>query len=394
MPITTVADLDLKGKRVFVRVDFNVPLDENSHIIDDTRIRAALPTINYILDHDGIPILSSHLGRPKGKRDPRASLAPVAERLVKILDRKIVFAADCIGEDTKRLAQGLKPGDVMLLENTRFHPGEKSNDPEFAKELAALADLYVNDAFGAAHRAHASVVGVPRHFEKPAAGFLVEKEVKYLGGLLKDPPRPLVAIIGGAKVSTKMPVLANLVKRVEHLIIGGRMCFTFYKAKQYSIGATAYEEEFIGEVTKLLDNKQLYLPDDIVVAKDAQAGVPTEVVPAAHIPEGVKGVDIGPRSRERIRAFIAEARSIVWNGPLGIFEIDEFAHGTAAIAEAMAQATARGATTVAGGGETVAALKKFHVADKITHVSTGGGASLEFLEGKVLPGIEALGDGS
>lgn len=386
----SVKDLDLKDKRVFVRVDFNVPIDDDGRIMDDTRIRASLPTIQYIIEHGGIPILASHLGNPKGEPDSKLSLAPVAERLMQLLNQKIVFAPDCIGDDTQRMARSLKPGDIMFLENTRFHAREKGNDPDFSKQLATLADLYVNDAFGTAHRAHASVVGVALNFENAACGLLMEKEITYLGKVLRDPERPLVAIIGGSKVSTKMHVLFNLVNKVEHLVVGGRMCFTFYRAKQYTIGDTRYERDLVDDVEELLGYRRLYLPDDIVVVTDAKPGVPTKVVPAAHIPHYVKGVDIGPKTREEITRFIKEAKTIVWNGPMGIFEIDDFSHGTAAVAHAMAEATARGATTIAGGGETIAALKKFGVIDKMSHVSTGGGASLEFLEGKLLPGIKVL----
>jgi phosphoglycerate kinase len=280
----------------------------------------------------------------------------------------------------------------MLLENTRFHDEEKNNDQDFARNLASLADLYVNDAFGTAHRSHATVVSLPKLFDTPACGFLMEKEIHYLGGLLHDPARPFLAIIGGSKVSTKMHVLFNLVNKVEHLVVGGRMCFTFYRAKQYTIGDTRYERDLVDDVEELLGYRRLYLPDDIVVVTDAKPGVPVKIVPAAHIPHYVKGVDIGPKTREEIRQFIKEANTIVWNGPMGIFEIDDFAGGTEAVALAMAEATERGATTVIGGGETIAACRKFRVLDKMSHVSTGGGASLEFLEGKMLPGIKALKD--
>jgi len=386
----SLKDLDVRDKRVLVRVDFNVPLGDDGKIMDDTRIRASLPTIKYIIEQGGIPVLVSHLGNPKGEPDPKLSLAPVAERLMQLLNRKIVFAPDCIGDDVNGMAKSLKAGDVMLLENTRFHAREKGNDPDFSKQIAALGDLYVNDAFGTAHRAHASVVGVAAYFENAACGLLMEKEIEYLGKVLKNPERPLLAIIGGSKVSTKMHVLFNLVNKVEHLVVGGRMCFTFFRAKQYTIGDTRYERDLVDDVEELLGYRRLYLPDDIVVVTDAKPGIPTKVVPAAHIPHYVKGVDIGPKTREQITQFIKEAKTIVWNGPMGIFEIDDFSHGTAAVAHAMAEATEQGATTIAGGGETIAALKKFGLMDKISHVSTGGGATLEFLEGKLLPGIRVL----
>jgi 3-phosphoglycerate kinase len=388
----TIKDLQVDGKRVFVRVDFNVPLDDKGHITDDTRIRASLPTIKYIIEHGGIPILASHLGRPKGKADPKLSLMPVAQRLVKLLDRKVVFSRDCIGEETKKLAQNLNPGDVMLLENTRFHEEEKKNDPAFAQELASLADLYVNDAFGTAHRAHATVVGVAEHFNVPVCGFLMAKEIEYLDAAITNPQRPLLAIIGGAKVSTKMGVLKNLLHVVDHLAIGGGMSYTFYKTKGYSIGNSLCEDEFLEEARTLIDNDKLYVPVDTVVCKEPKAGAVITNVDAGAIQEGYTGVDIGENARVDITGLTVHAQTIVWNGPMGIFEIDEFAHGTAAVARAMAVATERGATTIAGGGETIAALKKFGVISKISHVSTGGGASLEFLEGKTLPGIKALKD--
>jgi len=367
----SVKDLDLAGKKVFLRVDFNVPLDENLNIRDDTRIKAALPTIKYIIDKGGIPIIASHLGRPKGKIDAKLSLEPVAHRLEMLLNSKVQFAHDCIGEEVTKMVDGLKPGDVLLLENLRFHIEEKNNDANFARELASLADLYVNDAFGAAHRAHASVAGIAQNFDSPAGGFLIEKELQYLDSALKDPKRPLLAIIGGAKVSTKIGVIKNLANTVDNLVIGGGMCFTFYKAKGYAIGKS-------------------FLPVDILVASKAEAGSATENVEATAIPQDKMGVDIGAKSVADIIDFIKEAKTIVWNGPMGIFEIDGFARGTEFVAKAVATATKAGAVSIVGGGDTISALKKFNLVDAVSHASTGGGASLEYLEGKELPGIKVL----
>jgi phosphoglycerate kinase len=388
----SVKDLDVKGKKIFIRVDFNVPLDEGLHITDDTRIRAALPTIKYVLEQGGIPILASHLGRPKGSYDTRLSLKPVAERLVKLLDRKIVFADDCVGDEVKKIVDNLKPGDILLLENTRFHPEEKTNDPEFSRKLASLADLYVNDAFGTAHRAHASVVGVAAAFENPACGLLMEKEITYLGNVLKNPRRPLIAIIGGAKVSTKIGIIKNLLQNVDKLIIGGGMCYTFYKAKGYQIGTSLCEADFIMPAKELLDSEKIYLPVDVVVAREVKAGAATQTVGASEMPVDHAGVDVGEKSRQDIGSEIEKAQTIVWNGPLGIFEIDEFAGGTQAIALAVARATEKGAVSIVGGGDTIAALRKFRTIDKVSHASTGGGATLEFLEGKEMPGINILKD--
>jgi len=346
----------------------------------------------YILKQGGIPILASHLGRPKGSYDPKLSLKPVAERLVKLLDRKVVFAPDCVGEEVKKLSDSLKPGDILLLENTRFHVEEKTNDPGFARDLASLADRYVNDAFGTAHRAHASVVGVAANFDDPACGFLMEKEITYLGNVMKDPKRPLMAIIGGAKVSTKIGVIKNLLHVVDRLIIGGGMCYTFYRAKGYQIGTSLCEADFIAAAKELLDSEKIYLPVDVVVAREVKAGAATQTVDASGMPADHAGVDIGERSQQDIMTEIEKAQTIVWNGPLGIFEIDGFARGTRAVAQAVVRATERGAVSVVGGGDTIAALCKFRMVDKVSHASTGGGASLEFLEGKEMPGIKILKD--
>ncbi len=383
-------DLDLAGKRVFLRVDFNVPLDENLNIQDDTRIKAALPTIKYIIDKGGMPIIASHLGRPKGKVDAKLTLESVAHRLEMLLNSKVQFARDCIGDDVKKMSGDLKPGDALLLENLRFHIEEKNNDTHFASELASLADLYVNDAFGAAHRAHASVAAIAHNFEDPAAGFLMEKELQYLDGALKNPKRPLLAIIGGAKVSTKIGVIKNLLNIVDHLVVGGGMCFTFYKAKGYGIGKSLCEDELLYEAKTALNNPKLYLPVDVLVAKEAKAGSEVQNVEAAAIPEDWTGVDIGAKSVADIIDLIKEAKTIVWNGPMGIFEIDGFARGTEFVARAVATATKAGAVSIAGGGDTIAALKKFNLAGGVSHASTGGGASLEYLEGKELPGVKAL----
>lgn len=386
----SVRDLELAGKKVFLRVDFNVPFDENLNIADDTRIKAALPTIKYIIDSGGIPIIASHLGRPKGKVDAKLSLEPVTHRLEMLLDRKVSFAPDCIGDEVKKMVAGLRPGDVLLLENLRFHIEETKNDEGFASELASLADLYVDDAFGAAHRAHASVAGIAYNFASPAAGMLMEQELQYLDGALRDPKRPLLAIIGGAKVSTKIGVIQNLLKIVDNLVIGGGMCFTFYKAKGLNIGKSLCEDEFLQEAKAVLGNSKMYLPDDVLVAKEAETGTPVQTVAADAIPDDHLGVDIGAKSVAKIIDFIKEAKTIVWNGPMGIFEINAFARGTEFVAKAVATATKAGAISIVGGGDTISALKKFNLLDAVSHASTGGGASLEYLEGKQLPGIEAL----
>jgi phosphoglycerate kinase len=386
----SVKDLDLKNKKVFVRVDFNVPLDEQLNITDDTRIKAALPTINYILEQGGIPILASHLGRPKGKRDSKLSLAPVAKKLGELLNRTVMFAQDCVGAEVKKMAADLQQGDVLLLENTRFHPEEKDNDPGFSKELASLADLYVDDAFGSAHRAHASVEGIAHCFDDPACGLLMEKEIQYLEKAVKNPRRPVLALIGGAKVSTKIGVIKNLLHVVDNLVIGGGMCFTFFKAKGYTIGKSLCEDEFLEEAKNLVVEKKIYLPTDIVVAQEPKAGSPTQTVAASGIPDEQYGVDIGEKSMRDIQKLIQQAQTIVWNGPMGIFEIDDFAKGTKTTAQSIADATSAGAISIVGGGDTIAALSKFKLLDKVSHASTGGGASLEFLEGKELPGIKVL----
>jgi phosphoglycerate kinase len=390
MPKLTVKDLDLKDKKVFIRVDFNVPLDDRLEITDDTRIRASLPTIEYVLKGGGRPILASPLGRPKGKRDPKQSLAPVARRLEELIKHQVRFAPDCVGAEVQKMADALAPGEILLLENLRFHDAEEKNDPVFSRELARLADLYVNDAFGSAHRAHASVEGMAHLFQAPAAGLLMEKELKYLETALHEPRRPLLAIIGGAKVSTKIGVLKNLLNSVDNLVIGGGMCFTFYKAQGYNIGKSLCEDDFLEEAKSLLGNPKLHLPADVVAANEPKAGAEMRTVIAQEIPPSFCGVDIGPQAIREIKDMIKGSQTIVWNGPMGIFEIDEFACGTNEVAKAVAEATAHGAITIVGGGDTIAALGKFGLENKVSHASTGGGASLEFLEGIELPGVEAL----
>lgn len=391
MNVNTVKDLDVKDKRVFVRVDFNVPLDENRNVTDDTRIRAALPTIKYLLDNGAKVILASHLGRPKGQVNEKYSLAPAAKRLEQLLGKPVAMAKDCIGENPRELVAGMKPGDVVLLENLRFHPEEEKNDPAFAKELAELADLYVNDAFGTAHRAHASTAGIADYLPA-AAGFLLEKEVNYLARAVSAPEKPFVAIIGGAKVSDKIGVIENLLDKVDTLIIGGGMANTFLKAQGNAMGKSLVEDEKVELAKSTLEkakNKgvKMLLPGDLVVAEAVSAEARPQVVAAQDVPVDKMAVDIGPKSAEAFAEALQGAKTVVWNGPMGVFEIDKFARGTEAVAKAVA---ASGATSIVGGGDSVAAVEKMGVADKISHISTGGGASLELLEGRELPGVKAL----
>lgn len=388
----SLREISVKNKKVLLRVDFNVPLDDKQQIINDTRIRESLPTINYIVDQGGILIIASHLGRPEGKVNPKMSLLPAAKRLGEITKRKVLFAPDCIGPEVEKIIQKMKPGDILILENTRFHPEEKRNDPAFAKALASLADVYVNDAFGTAHRAHASVAGVAGYFDKPACGFLMEKEIDLLEAVLKKPKRPLLAIMGGAKVSTKISGIRHLLEIVDYLIIGGGMCFTFYKAKGYEIGKSLCEDDFLDEATVLLNNPKVYLPVDFLVSNEIREGSSTKCVEAKSIPADNFGVDIGKQAMKDIAQIVSKVKTIVWNGPMGIFEIDEFTKGTAHVARSVADATAKGVISIVGGGDTIAALSKYGLRDEVTHVSTGGGATLQFLEGKKLPGIEALKD--
>ena len=396
----TIRDIDPQGKRLFVRVDFNVPLEEG-RITDETRIRAALPTLQDLLDRGAALIVASHLGRPKGKPDPAQSLAPVAARLAELLGRPVKMLADCVGAEVEAAVKEMQPGDVVMLENLRFHPEEEKGDEEFAKQLAGLAEIYVNDAFGAAHRAHASTA-VMAKFLPAVAGLLVEKETEMLSRVLESPERPFVAILGGAKA--KIDVLANLVKQVDTLIIGGGMAYTFLKAQGKEIGASLFDEANFALAKQILDQAaasgpRILLPVDVVVttAEGVEfkpsvkrvAGAPIAVVPSDAIPADHMGVDIGPKTRKLFAEEIKQAKRVVWNGPMGIFEIAEFAEGTRAVAQAMAESAA---FTVIGGGDVVAAVEQAGLADKMTHVCTGGGASLEFLEGKELPGIAALED--
>lgn len=389
----TVRDIDVKGKRVLVRVDFNVPMDSEKNITDDTRIKAALPTIQYLLDNNAKVILVSHLGRPKGKFNMEYSMKPVAKRLSELLGKQVIVADDVIGEDAKAKANALKDGEVLLLENVRFHAEEEKNDPDFSKELASLADVFVNDAFGTAHRAHASTTGVASYL--PAvSGFLIEKELNFMGGALENPERPFVAILGGAKVSDKIGVITNLLDKVDSLLIGGGMAYTFIKAEGHEIGKSLLEEDKLGLAKDLIEKAKqkgvkLLLPVDTVVSAELKSGVPYEVVDIDKMPNDKIGVDIGPKTIEEFSKVIKGAKTVVWNGPMGVFEIREFAKGTEAIAKAMSECSG---TTIIGGGDSAAAVEQLGYADKVSHISTGGGASLEFLEGKVLPGIAALND--
>src|SRR5262245_34323542 len=387
----TSRDLALDGQRVFIRVDFNVPL-EGGTITDDTRIRASLPTIKYALEHGATVILASHLGRPKGKKKAEFSLKPVADHLGSLLGKPAAFAPDCIGQAAADVIAA-HPRSVTLLENLRFHAEEEKNDPAFAKELASLADVYINDAFGSAHRAHASTEGIVHHVKEAAAGFLMAKEVEYLGRVLEQPERPFVAILGGAKVSDKLEVIENLIPRVDALLIGGAMAYTFFKARNLPVGKSLVEDDLLGAARDVEDRAKarslrFELPVDHVVAPKLDAGAPTETLDVTDPAIGDRmGLDIGPKTIETYRSVIAGARTVVWNGPMGVFEIDAFARGTMEVAKAVASVKG---TTVIGGGDSIAAVAKAGVTDRITHSSTGGGASLEFLGGRELPGVAAL----
>ncbi len=391
----TVEDIDLKGKKVIMRADFNVPLNDAGEITDDTRIEAALPTIKYILGQNAALILMSHLGRPANEPDPKYSLAPVAKALSEKLGLQVIFNDDgeVVGEVTKKAATDLKPGQVLLLQNTRFRPEEKKNNPDFSKDLASLADIYVDDAFGSCHRAHASTEGIAKYL--PAvSGFLIQKELKFIGGALDNPQHPFVAILGGAKVSDKIGVITNLLDKVDTLIIGGGMAYTFYKAQGYEIGTSLLEEDKVDLAADLLKKAgekgvKLYLPVDNVVAPEFAADATPTVVDSNAMPSDQMGMDIGPKTRELFADVIKNAKTVIWNGPMGVFEFPPFAEGTKAVAKAMAESEA---TTIIGGGDSAAAVKQLGFADKIDHISTGGGASLEFMEGKVLPGIAVLED--
>lgn len=385
----TVRDIDVKGKKVFVRVDFNVPVKDGV-VGDDTRIRAALPTIQYLLDQGAAVILASHLGRPKGGPDPKYSLKPVADYLANLLGKPVAFAEDCIGPVAEAAAAALKPGDVLVLENTRFHPEEEKNDEGMSKALAKLADIYVNDAFGTAHRAHASTAGIAAYL--PAvAGFLLEKEIKYLGQAIDDPKRPFVAILGGAKISDKIGVIKNLLKKADTILIGGGMANTFFKAQGYPMADSLVEEEALETARQLLaeGKDKIRLPVDVVIADKFDADAQSRVMPVGAVPDGWRILDIGPETVASYAKVISGAGTVVWNGPMGVFEFPRFAEGTYGIAKAVASS---GAISVIGGGESVAAINQSGLADKITHISTGGGASLEMLEGLELPGVAALAD--
>lgn len=394
----TVRDLDagrdLRGRRVLVRVDYNVPLDSALRVTDDRRIRATLPTIRLLLDGGAVVVLASHFGRPKGKVVEDQRLAPAGRRLEELLGRKVAILRDCVGPEVEAAVRAARPGDVLLLENLRFRDAEEGDDPQFAKSLASLCDLYVNDAFGAAHRAHASVSSVPKHVPTAAAGLLMAAEIEHLGGILEDPARPFVLVFGGAKVSDKVPVLRNLLSRVDVALIGGGMAYTFLAARGVEIGGSRVEPDLVSTARDILAEAEtrgvrVLLPTDHVVASKLEAGAATSVS-GPGIPAGKMGLDIGPSTAAAYAAEVAKARTVLWNGPMGVFEIPPFDAGTKAVAAAMAAATARGVRTVVGGGDTAAAAEAAGVAERMSHVSTGGGAALEFLEGRTLPGVAAL----
>jgi len=390
----TIDQVDLSGKRVLVRVDFNVPLDEGK-VTDDTRIRESLPTIKKIVAAGGKAILMSHLGRPKGKKNPDMSLAPAAVRLAELLGKPVTMAMDCIGEEVEKTVAAMVPGQVVLLENLRFYNEEEKNDAEFAKKLAKLGDLYVNDAFGSAHRAHASTEGVTQFIKPCVAGYLMQKELDYLGKALAEPKHPFVAVLGGSKISGKIDVIENLIGKVDTILVGGGMAYTFYKAQGGEIGNSILEADKMDLALELIkkaagSSTKLVLPPDSRVASELKSGEATSAAASYQVPEDMLAADIGPETEKLYADYILKAKTVVWNGPMGVFEIDEFASGTKAVAEALVRATQAGAITVVGGGDSAAAMEKFGLASQVSHVSTGGGASLEFLEGKVLPGVAAL----
>ncbi len=393
----SIDNVELKGKKVLVRVDFNVPLNDELNITDDIRITAALPTIKKIIDEGGKAILMSHLGRPKGEKNPKFSLKPCAVRLGELLGKEVKFASDCIGDDVTELVNSLEEGNVLLLENLRFYNEETKNNPEFAKKLAAFGDVYINDAFGTAHRAHASTEGVTKYIDTCAAGYLLQKEIDYLGKAVAEPERPFTAILGGAKISGKIDVIENLLPKVDNLIVGGGMAYTFYKAMGHEIGKSLLEEEKVEIAKDILERVKgmdvnFMLPKDCVVTAEFDANADSEEVSIDSIPADKMGMDIGSQSIEQFKKVVAESKTVVWNGPMGVFEFDKFAKGTDAIATSLVEATENGGITIIGGGDSAAAIKKAGLDDKVSHVSTGGGASLEYLEGKVLPGVAALSD--
>jgi len=394
MPKLSIRELDLRGKRVFVRVDYNVPLNDAGEITDDTRISASLPTLQYAMEHGARLILASHLGRPKGKPNPKMSLRPAAARLSKLLSKPVAFATDCVGAEVEKQAAAPKDGEVLLLENLRFHPEEEKNDAEVSRRLAALAELYVNDAFGSAHRAHASTEGITKFISPAAAGMLMERELEYLGKAVENPARPYTAIVGGAKVSDKIELLHNLMRFADSVLVGGAMAYTFLKAQGVDVGASRVEDDKLDLARDVLEfgerrSIKLRLPVDHIVAEKIDPGAKAEVVGTRQIPAGRMGVDIGPATRAEFAQDIAAAKTIVWNGPMGVFEIEQFAEGTLAVARAVADSPA---VSIVGGGDSVAAIHKAGVESKISHISTGGGASLEFLSGLKLPGVEALSE--
>ena len=395
--IANLSEADVSGKRVLVRADFNVPLDDSGKITDDTRIRAALPTIQDLIGKGGKVILCSHMGRPKGQVKEGLRLTPVAKRLSELLGQDVIKCDDCIGDEVATTVNQMQNGQVVLLENLRFHSEEEKNDAEFAKKLAANADLYVNDAFGTAHRAHASTEGVTHYLKPSVAGYLIEKELTYLQNAIENPQRPLVAIIGGSKVSSKIGVIETLLEKCDKLLIGGGMIFTFYKARGLSVGKSLVEDDKL-ELAKSLEAKakekgvEFLLPTDVVVADNFAPDANDQTVSVENIPDGWMGLDIGPDSVKVFQEALADCKAVIWNGPMGVFEFDKFAVGTEAIARSLADLTKKGATTIIGGGDSVAAVEKVGVADQMSHISTGGGASLELLEGKELPGIVALDD--
>ena len=392
--IRSIEQLEIGGKRLFIRVDFNVPLDKKTRKVkDDARIRAAVPSIKYAIAKRAKVILASHLGRPDGKVVPEMSLEPAGERLSQLLGQDVIFADDCVGDGVKKLVGELREGQMLLLENLRFHPEEEANDDAFSRELASLCEAYVDDAFGTVHRAHASTVGMVKYVPQRGAGFLILAELKHLQPLLKGAPKPYLSILGGAKVSDKIKVIDQLMSKVDALLIGGAMAYTFLSARGVPVGASRVEKDKIDVARRILDKAgqarvDVLLPVDHVVAREPKGGVPTQTV--EQIPDGMLGLDIGPKTRELYRQRILGAKTVFWNGPMGLFEVPEFAVGTREVAEALAEATRRGARTVVGGGDSAAAIAEMGMADKVTHVSTGGGASLEFLEGRELPGLKVL----